>query len=151
MLHSIFQYNIPLSDEELPGGRGVSIFFTYCKPCNTSMCNLTNKFKVVNSFLILLLHLTTWCFFILHVIYATIHQQFGCGGGLNVIMRGKAQNNTIITDCSFVYNQAVWGGGLFVGLLDETLKLSFYFAKAFWYKQSIATIHCGFLNMEVEL
>ena len=37
------------------------------------------------------------------------------------MMRGKAQNNTvIIRDCNFLRNQAMWGGGLFVELLDDS-------------------------------
>ena len=41
-------------------------------------------------------------------------------------MRGEAQNNTIsIRDCSFLRNRAVWGGGLFIELLNDSKSNNF--------------------------
>ena len=125
--NSVFQYNIPLETEELPGDGGVSILFTHCKSGDTQLCNEITRTNY-----------TTYniqkCSFLSNIAtssestrlfrpspYSTVHQQFGYGGGLTIMMRGIAQYNTVtIKDCKFLYNQAVWGGGLFVGLLDES-------------------------------
>ena len=126
MINSIFQFNIPLENEELPGDGGVSIVFTHCKPGKTSPCDET----VVKY----TLYSMKTCIFLSNIatssnntkllrppLYASVHQQFGCGGGLKVLMRGVAQNNTIIIkDSKFLHNQAVWGGGLCTELLDDS-------------------------------
>ena len=58
-----------------------------------------------------------------------IKRQFlglGRGGGLNVVFRRTATNNTVILKhCQFVNNSAVWGGGLKVTFMDEVFNNSF--------------------------
>ncbi len=46
---------------------------------------------------------------------------FGGGGGLNIIMFNSAKNNTfIISNCVFMSNSALNGGGLYVGFRDAS-------------------------------
>ena len=50
----------------------------------------------------------------------------GRGGGLNVVFRGTATQNTVILNqCKFVNNSAIWGGGLKVTFSDEVSQNSF--------------------------
>ena len=47
------------------------------------------------------------------------YYSFGRGGGLSIIFKGNASNNTITIDnCSFFGNSASWGGGLLVEFED---------------------------------
>ena len=126
IINSIFQFNVPLETEELPGDGGVSITFTHCKPGKTILCNLpviTNvSYNIQN------------CAFLSNIATsadnikpvepshsATIRHNFGHGGGMKILMRSEVQNNAIIIkDCNFLHNQAVWGGGLFIELLNDS-------------------------------
>ena len=48
------------------------------------------------------------------------HQQFGRGGAVSVFFKGSSENNTInVIDCHIANNQAIWGGGLLVDVLDS--------------------------------
>ena len=50
----------------------------------------------------------------------------GRGGGLNVVFRGAAANNSVILNgCQFVENSGVWGGGLKVTFRDRVSSNSF--------------------------
>ena len=125
--NSIFQYNMPLENEDLPGDGGVSVLFTKCKTgLGKTLCDET----VTNGTFYNIQH----CTFLSNIAtssssiqlfqsssFSTARQQFGCGAGLKVLMRGVTQNNTvIIKDSKFLHNQAVWGGGLFIELLDDS-------------------------------
>ena len=126
IIKSIFQFNAPLETEELPSDGGVSILFTQCRLGKTLPCNET----VTTNAMYNIQH----CTFLSNIAtssnsvelfqpspFADIRQQFGCGGGLKFMLRGVAQNNTvIIKDCKFINNQALWGGGVFIELLDNS-------------------------------
>ena len=122
--NSVFQYNMPLETEELPGDGGVSILFTDCKPGKAPCID-----KVING--------TTYniqsCIFLSNVAtssnsteifrpspFATVYQQFGHGGGLSFITQGTTNNTMLqIKHCNFTENRAVWGGGLSIGLYGK--------------------------------
>ena len=54
----------------------------------------------------------------------TAHQQFGHGGGLSFMMRGKTHNiKLVIKDCEFTKNHAIWGGGLSIELYGQSSEL----------------------------
>ena len=60
-------------------------------------------------------------------------------------MRGVAQNNTIIIkDSNFLDNQAVWGGGLFIELLDDTKDNHFVLENIFFTTNYLTRY--GYLN-----
>ena len=126
MINSVFQYNKPLENEKLPGGGGVSVLFTKCKIGETSPCSETvtrGTFYNIQNCTFLSNNVTSSDNIQLFQspIFSSARQQFGCGAGLKVLMRGVAQNNTmIIKDSKFLHNQAVWGGGLFIELLDDS-------------------------------
>ena len=62
------------------------------------------------------------------------------------MMRGVSYNNSIIIkDCIFLHNQAVWGGGLFIELLDEPESNFFSFENILFYENSL--LHHGFRNI----
>ena len=47
-------------------------------------------------------------------------QGYGRGGGVCILIRGYAENNTFdIKNCRFINNSAVWGGGLYITLRDS--------------------------------
>ena len=51
--------------------------------------------------------------------YKTNYYSFGRGGGLSIIFKGDAFNNTVVIDnCTFMNNSAAWGGGLLVEFQD---------------------------------
>ena len=151
IVNSVFQYNMALETEELPSDGGVSILFTDCKPGKTSPCNKSITDGAT--------YTIEGCIFLYNIatssnntelfqpsLFATVHQQFGHGGGLNIMMRGVSHNNRIvIKDCSFLHNQAVWGGGLFIELLDEPKSNFFSFENILFYENSL--LHHGFRNV----
>ena len=48
------------------------------------------------------------------------HQQFGRGGAISIHIKGVSVNNTInVINCRMKNNQAVWGAGLLVDILDS--------------------------------
>ena len=151
IINSVFQYNKPLESEELPGDGGVSVLFTHCKPRETLPCNLTiTKNTLYN---------IQKCTFLSNIatssdstelfqpsLFATVHQQFGRGGGLKIIMRGIAENNTIIIkDCKFLHNQAVWGGALFFEILDQPKNNYFGLENLLFYANNL--LHHEFRNI----
>ena len=96
----------------------------------------------------------------------------GRGGGLNVVFRGAATQNTVILNqCQFINNTAIWGGGLKVTFRDEVSKNSFkaseclfdsnqcnnrgggganvgfsYFSQPFPYENNMIFYDCNFTN-----
>ena len=49
IINSVFQYNKPLENEELPSDGGVSILFSHCNPTKTLTCNLTITYLIQHS------------------------------------------------------------------------------------------------------
>ena len=113
--------------ESVPGGGGVYIEFSHCKPntINFTACSpavLANaNYTIINS---------TYTYnngttvkqestsYISSV--EGSHQQFGRGGAISVFFKGLCENNTInVIDCHIEHNEAVWGGGLLVDVLDS--------------------------------
>ena len=119
---------VPTDDVgKIPGGGGVYIEFSYCKP-NTTDFNTCNpsvqanaNYTIINStftdnYGTTVRHNTTT--YVSSV--GSSHQQFGRGGAVSVFFKGVAKNNTInVIDCHIAHNRAVWGGGLLVDVLDS--------------------------------
>ena len=126
IINSVFQYNIALETEDLPGDGGLAIIFTHCEPDKPLSCNetVTNGtiYNIQSCTFLSNNASSSKSIEIFHPSpFAAINQQFGCGGGLKIIMRGVTQNSSIlIKDSKFINNQALWGGGLFIELLDES-------------------------------
>ena len=119
---------VPIScQDDIPGGGGVYIEFTYCLPSTTnfSTCVPTNhsdanytidNCRFINNTGTTIKDPTTKYIFPI----GSCHQQFGRGGGLSMHFKGNATNNSImITNCTIEDNMAVWGGGMLVDLLDS--------------------------------
>ena len=126
--NSIFQFNKVKKGEHLPGGGGIYITSTYCKHSLVQPCNITTTknavYKIYNS--AFFSNIATSCNEVTKVSFpvpyiASIHNQFGRGGGLHFTLRGISQyNGLLIAGCSFKSNRAEWGGGLSVELLDSS-------------------------------
>ncbi|XP_065890677.1 uncharacterized protein [Dysidea avara] len=112
--------------EEFPGGGGVYIEFSYCKPDTTDF-TACDPAVVANA------HYSIHnCTFVENIgtsirqkttnyiaPIGSIHQQFGRGGAVSIYHKGNATNNTImITDSLMLNNRAVWGGGICNDVLD---------------------------------
>jgi len=125
IVNSIFQHNRALETEELPGGGGVYITFTYCKPGITQPCDISVTrnaiYRVHNcSFLSNMATPSKSTRIFLPLPIASIHRQFGRGGGLHFVLRGVAENNSItVANSRFHDNSAVWGGGMNIAILDS--------------------------------
>ena len=119
---------VPTDDVgKVPGGGGVYIEFSYCKP-NTTDFNTCSpsvqanaNYTIINSTFTdnygttVKQNLTTYISSV-----GSSHQQFGRGGAVSVYFKGVAKNNTInVIDCHIGHNRAVWGGGLLVDVLDS--------------------------------
>ena len=119
---------VPTDDVgKVPGGGGVYIEFSYCKPnttdfdtCNPSVQANAN-YTIINSTFTgnngttVKHNLTTYISSV-----GSSHHQFGRGGAVSVHFKGSSENNTVnIIDCHLASNQAVWGGGLLVDVLDS--------------------------------
>ena len=122
---------VPTDDvDQVPGGGGVFIEFSHCKPNTTNFiaCNPSPQanayYSIINStfaynFGTTVKQETTK--FISPVNGS--HQQFGRGGAISVHFKGLSENNTInITDCQIEHNQGVFGAGLLVDVLDFAKK-----------------------------
>ena len=119
---------VPTADvDQVPGGGGVFIEFSYCKPnttdftaCNPSVqanANYTiiNSIFTANNGSTIEQETTKYISSI-----GSSHQQFGRGGAISIYFKGFSENNTInIIDCHIAHNQAVWGAGLLVDVLDN--------------------------------
>ena len=119
---------VPTDDaDEVPGGGGVYIEFSYCKP-NTTNFNTCSpsvqanaNYTIINSNFTgnngttVKQNLTTYVSSI-----GSSHHQFGRGGAVSVFFKGYSENNTInVIDCHLANNQALWGGGLLIDVLDS--------------------------------
>ena len=116
--------------DDIPGGGGVYIEFSYCKPnatdftsCSPSLqANAT--YTIVNS-----TFMDNYGTTVKQESTKFIsplkgsHEQFGRGGAVSVHFKGHSQNNTInVIDCYMAHNQAVWGAGLLIDVLDFAWK-----------------------------
>jgi len=120
--------------EKIPGGGGIYIEFSYCQPNTTDFENCEPKPELqANSY-----------YFFSNCTFAgnngtTVeqettnfisplrgsHQQFGRGGALSIHFKGKATNNSIvIRDSNIVDNGGLWGAGLLVDVLDDSVNNS---------------------------
>ena len=120
--------------EVIAGGGGVYIEFTYCWPSQygTEECDRHPS----KNYSVYKLDQTKFTGNIATSINRkqtdfiigekSIFLGLGRGGGLNVVFRGAATNNTVILNqCQFVSNSGVWGGGLKVTFRDEVTRNSF--------------------------
>ena len=119
---------VPIDDvDNIPGGGGVYIEFSYCKPNTTdfSACNpsvqananytIINSTFTYNNGTTVKQETTNYISSI-----GGSHQQFGRGGAISVFFKGLCENNTInVIDCHITHNGAVWGGGLLADVLDS--------------------------------
>ena len=119
---------VPTDDvDEVPGGGGVYIEFSYCKPNTTDFNTCSPSVQANANYTIIdsnftgnygttvKRNLTTYISSV-----GSSHQQFGRGGAVSVFFKGSPEDNTInIIDCHIENNQAVWGGGLLVDVLDN--------------------------------
>ena len=127
--NSQFMHNrVPTNDVgNVPGGGGVYIEFTYCLPNTTDFDNCRptqqgNANYLINNCTFLDNTATTveenTTRYILTV--GSNHQQFGRGGGLSIFFKGKTTTNTFtIKNCNTSNNEAIWGGGILIQLLDS--------------------------------
>ena len=127
--NSQFIHNrVPTDDvNQVPGGGGVYIEFSHCKPNTTNFtaCSpsvqANANYTIINSTFTdnngstIEKETTKYTFST-----ESGHQQFGHGGAMSVYFKGLSENNTInIINCHIAHNQAVWGAGLFVDVLDN--------------------------------
>ena len=113
-------------------GGGVYIEFPYCQPGDTSCNNdassvdintISNSQYIINSNIfsnnIANSSKEQAIRFVLP--YKTYHDAFGRGGGLSIFFKGKASGNSFsIANCTFENNRAVYGGGLYVEMQDNS-------------------------------
>ena len=127
---SSFNHN---SDQKnsLPSKGGFHIEFTYCDPgkvgenCVHQKKSHTNYHFKSNKFISnVAFNETEGTLF--YVPYKTTYYSFGRGGGLSIVFKGNACDNTIIIDnCTFNENLASQdGGGLFVNFVDSSKRNS---------------------------
>ena len=121
--------------EVFAGGGGVYIEFTYCLqeycdeecdryPCMNNSNYQFDECKFTGNFATSINRNQTD----FTIDSKSIHLEIGRGGGLNVVFRGAATQNTVILNqCQFVNNSAIWGGGLKVTFRDEVSR-NFFFA-----------------------
>ena len=118
-------------DDELFRNGNVAIEFSFCQPgdmnCNDSA---PPSFQVTQS-----VYTFHKCYFqysspdsyqyngpIVPYPHGTEHVAFGKGGGLSVIFKGRSSGNSInINSCTFGYNSAQWGGGLYTSFGDQSI------------------------------
>ena len=119
---------VPTDDvDEVPGGGGVYIEFSYCKPNTTDFDSCSPSVQANANYTIINSTFTDNCGTTVKQNLTTYistegssHQQFGRGGAVSVYFKGSSVNNTIsVIDCRIANNQALWGGGLLVDVLDS--------------------------------
>ena len=111
-------------NHSLPSNGGLHIEFVYCDPgkaddncvqqnnSNATYCLESNKFL----FNYVSTKLNNMLFYVPH---KAKYYSFGRGGGLSIIFRGNASNNSVfINNCLFYANYASRGGGLLVEFED---------------------------------
>ena len=120
---SYFNHNGNL-ENSLPSNGGFHIEFVYCDPGKVDENCVHQKNSHANY-----LFKSNWFKYnsafnefggtLFYVPYKTKYFSFGRGGGLSIVFKGNAFNNTVvIDDCTFNGNQASRGGGLFVEFED---------------------------------
>ena len=129
----------PQTDKEVGAG-GLHIEFTYCIPGNTE-CRTEHKDSYVPT-----IYSSNSTYFIYKNnikyneaslgVYSTLYKvddeharsiEFGAGGGLSVIFKGIATNNTfVIYNNTFSYNHATYGGGFYFSFLDSAMNNSIF-------------------------
>ena len=108
----------------LPSNGGFYIEFVYCDPgkaddncIQQKNSNATHNFESINFFFNNALNKTGDSLFYLP--YRTNYYSFGRRGGLSIVFKGNAFNNSVhINNCVFYGNSASWGGGLLVEFED---------------------------------
>lgn len=142
--HSAFEYN-QLSETEMvtPGGGGFYIEFTYCVPSGDNCSCSYQTYSEIPAEITKHNHNSSYtfdsCSFsnnIASIVDETLsesdpsyiipnkqsHVGFGRGGGLSIIIKGRAYGNTFnVTNCKFRDNHAIWGGGLLISFMDVVL------------------------------
>ena len=119
---------VPTADvDQVPGGGGVYIEFAYCKPNTTNFTTCSPSVQTNANYTIINSNFTDnngstneqeATNFI--SLFRENRLQFGQGGAVLVRFKGCAENNTInVIDCCMKNNQAVWGAGLLVDILDS--------------------------------
>ena len=126
-----FNYtNFTVADDALyPSGGGMAIEFTFCQPGDTNCKDSETSSVHVNQ--------SRYTFFQCHFSensaqsiqdyiipypHGTEHVAFGKGGGLSIIFKGRSSGNSIVIDsCTFQYNSAQWGGGLYTSFGDQSI------------------------------
>ena len=125
--NSVFDNN-KLNDSLLSGGGGVYVEFTFCPPGTVDDNCVDNQRKNKNSFYqfhncnftnnnatIVDAERTSY-----YKAKGTKFYGLGRGGGLCLIFKGNATNNTVaIDECEFTQNGATWGAGLYVAFHDS--------------------------------
>ena len=119
------------TDNELSGGGGLIIEFSYCDPGNIS-CLYNDEPNVNTSYTSNAYYMIDSTIFSSNGANTNVsrgniilplgkyHSGFGRGGGLSLYVIGNASNVKFeVTNCSFVNNTALWGGGLLVEFLDN--------------------------------
>ena len=129
------------ADIGVPGGGGFAVEFTYCSPGDTACPNNYTVYDPgYRNTNIAAEYMFTNCLFDSNVarsqnytssagnlIFASLanHTGVGRGGGLSVYFKGVARNKLVnITNCHFINNSAVWGGGVLVEMDDNTINNS---------------------------
>ncbi len=124
-----FTNNSVLEENNVAGGGGVYIEFSYCTPggLNEGICNGQKNERAENN-----IYRIEGCMFkdnfaatidaektsYLHA-SGTNFQGLGRGGGLCIHLKGRSSNNSInVTNCLFEENSAIWGGGLYISFQD---------------------------------
>ena len=136
---------VPIDDvDKVPGGGGVYIEFSYCKPNTTDFgaCRPSVQanaiYTIINSTFTdnygttVRQNITAYISAV-----AGSHQQFGRGGAISVYFKGFSQNNTIhVINCHIAHNRAVWGGGLLVDVLDSAMNNTLVVKNAAFFNNS---------------
>ena len=126
-----FEDNKAISDD-IQGGGGLYIEFSYCNPGGLQCyCNINQHKRTQNSSYVI-----SNCSFSDNQATTANEQAtsylraseenfrgIGRGGGLCIHFRGTSSNNTIeVNNCNFDNNSAVWGGGVYITLYNSPVK-----------------------------
>jgi len=123
---SVFKNNHNQSNKSLLSNGGFYAEFMFCNPgivddgcVQKNNFNANYHFKSNNFSKNHATDTTEGTLFYLPV--GTNYYSFGRGGGLSIVFKGNAHNNTITIDkCDFNHNSASWGGGILVEFEDTS-------------------------------
>ena len=114
-------------------GGGVIIEYSFCVPGDFKACKTPDSSTVSDAYFTV----TDSMFsdnFAGATDYSPLHVSgsnymgFGKGGGLSIVFKGAAQNNTVLlSKLKFTNNSAQFGGSLFVGFFDDAVSNSVVF------------------------